>query len=494
MARSTRVTIGGSFPVILRLATPEFDELKKLVFQRYPTYEWATFARVGWRETSKALVLTLAQLDPPRPSELDEKVGHVAIGEPYTLRTALAAEQHPLAVCIIHSHPIDCAPYPSAIDDDMDSYYAEYFGGFAPNRPYVSLIMAMVDGELAISGRIFWRDQWLVISHVMAERAPISAWVGGNRPRQQYRRVQRTARLAAAFGDEAAARLRKSCVAVIGAGGTGSAVIEVLARAGIGRMIVVDPDHVDETNLERLHGGTPGDAARQLSKTLVARNHVQAIDPTITFDGYVGSLPQSEIVDAVIGADVVIGCTDQQHSRLAISDLSLRYLVPGIDCGVTLEGDEGNVTGQIIQLVRFLPSDPCALCRRMTTAQRLSQELMSDDEKQLRRRAAEVAAARGEPGAPYWRDRPQLNTVGYLTTIAGAMAAGYAIGWLTGRFEPPFSRLQMNLVAPFLDVTDVGEVARPDCSCRKLRGWADQGNVGALITAPIHWPPVANLQ
>jgi len=100
---------------------------------------------------------------------------------------------------------------------------------------------------------------------------------------------------------------------------------------------------------------------------------------------------------------------------------------------------------------------------------------------------------RGEEGRAYWFEQPQLNTVGYLTTATGALAAGYAIGWLTGRFDPPFSRLQMNLMAPYLDVTDSAQSARPHCACRRVRGWADQANADALITAPTHWPPVQAL-
>jgi hypothetical protein len=205
-------------------------------------------------------------------------------------------------------------------------------------------------------------------------------------------------------------------------------------------------------------------------------------------------LPQAEVIDALVTADLALGCTDSQHSRLALSDLSLRYLVPAIDCGVMLEGQAGKVTGRIAQFVRFLPSDPCALCRKMITPERLTQELMPESEREARRRAAAAARLRGEGGEAYWFEEPQLNTVGYLTTAAGALAAGYAIGWLTGRFDPPFSRLQMNLVAPFLDVTNVDESARPFCACRRVRGWADQANVDALVTAPGHWPPVKTVE
>src|SRR4051794_6911384 len=82
---------------------------------------------------------------------------------------------------------------------------------------------------------------------------------------------------------------------------------------------------------------------------------------------------------------------------------------------------------------------------------------------------------------------PQLNTVGYLTTAAGALAAGYAIGWLTDRFSPPFSTLQMNLVAPYLDVTDLDPQPRPHYACRKVRSWAGQAAADAPVPAPAHW-------
>jgi hypothetical protein len=79
-----------------------------------------------------------------------------------------------------------------------------------------------------------------------------------------------------------------------------------------------------------------------------------------------------------------------------------------------------------------------------------------------RRAAAARAREFGEDPHPYWHEQAQLNTVGYLTTIAGAMVAGYAIGWLTGGFEPPFDRVQLNLAGKLLDVTDPEDVPRTD--------------------------------
>jgi tRNA A37 threonylcarbamoyladenosine dehydratase len=477
--------------IIVRLASPEYDRLSELLFSRYPHFEWASFLRFGWRETPESLVFTLAAVDAPEPGDLDQHVRHIRILEPYTLRTALQAESHPLAVGVAHSHPQECAPHPSTIDDDMDSYYSDYFGGFTNNRPYISLIAARVNDQLVLSGRVFLKGDWQIVDRFIIERTPSLTWVGSRNEESELDHLhERTARFTAAFGEEASERLRRATVAVIGAGGTGSIAIEVLARAGVGTLLIADPDHFTDSNLERVHGSLPGHAAEKVPKVVLARQHVLDINPLCTVHTYRGSLPQPEVVDAILAADVALGCTDQQHSRLALSDISLRYLLPAIDCGVMLEGANGKVNGQIVQLVRFLPLDPCALCREMIIPQRLAQELMSEQERAQRQAAAEAAIARGEDPNPYWTGLPQLNTVGYLTSIAGAMAAAYAIGWITGRFDPPFTRMQMNLVAKYFDVQDFDQTARGFCACRRVRGWADQAQVDALITAPTHWPSV----
>ncbi len=492
MARSPRITARPLKPVIVRLAEPELDRLLRVLERRYPDYEWASFVRLGWRDTAAALVLTLAVVDEPAVGDLDEGVGHVAIDERYTLRMALAADNHPLAIGVVHSHPQNCRPAPSATDDDMDAYYANYFASFALNRPYVSLITSRMNEELAISGRVFWHGAWHLVTRVVAERRPLRQWTGGQLP-EPVTVPRRLERVQSAFGKEAGERLRRATVAVIGAGGTGSAAIEVLARAGIGRLIIVDPDQIEESNLERVHGADHRAAERNVAKVVAAQDHVRSIDPACDVIALKGALPQPEVLDAIVTADVVLGCTDQQHSRLALSDTALRYLVPALDCGVLLEGRQGHVSGQIVQIIRFLAHDSCALCRQLINPVRVTQELMSEAERQSRREEAIAARQRGENPDPYWHEEPQISTVGYLTTAAGALIAGYAIGWITGRFEPPFTRLQMNLVAPYLDVTDVDVSPDPECACRRMRGWADQANADAFISAPRHWPNVERM-
>lgn len=323
------------------------------------------------------------------------------------------------------------------------------------------------------------------MERVIIERTPqVRLWREGHPPALPELPPERVARFTSSFGVEAWQRLRRACAVVIGAGGTGSVAIPILARAGVGRIVIVDTDEISASNLERTHASFPEHVAAPTKKAVLARDHVRQIDPDINVVAIDGRLPQRAVVEAIAEADVLLGCTDQHTSRLALSDVARRFLVPAIDCGGLIEGANGHVTGQIIQLVLFRPDDPCPRCRGMINDVRVAQELMSPQE-----RARLLAQSAGGAVPPEAADIPQIDTVGYITTVSGTLAAGYAIGWLTGRFDPPFERMQMNLVADCLDVTNRPQRIDPACGCRHARGLGDAGQVFAPFVPPAHWPP-----
>lgn len=479
--------------VIVRFERKQWSALCATLFARYPDEEWAAWVRYGWRRSGETLVLTAVAIDPPRQGELDPRVSHVAIQEPYSLRIALEAERHEFAVGVVHSHPMACLPIASVIDDDMDHYYAEYLVGFTGGRPYPSLILSEIDGEVVVSGRVWFDDQWLPVTRCVVEGAAQRLWVGREVSRDLPMNEARTARINSSFGRRAAQRIRNGCIAVVGASGTGSPAIEVLARAGVGCLIVIDPDTVEESNLERLHGGFSQHVEHRSSKVEIAREHIASIDSSIRFEGYVGRVPQAEVVDALARADVILGCTDKQHSRLALSEIAFRYLVPVIDCGVSLEGKDGRITAQTIQLVHFACDSPCAVCRDMISWQRISQELMGEAERAVRREAAAEANLRGEKPDPYWQDEPQINTVGYLTTATGALAAGTALGIVSRTFEPGYVRAQINALNHPVNLVDWPQDRRADCACGQLLGYGDLRVSKRFITPPAHWLPVRKI-
>jgi hypothetical protein len=153
-----------------------------------------------------------------------------------------------------------------------------------------------------------------------------------------------------------------------------------------------------------------------------------------------------------------------------------------------VEGDSGKVTSQVCDLTTYTPALPCAFFAGRIDGIELSSELMSEEERNTRRIQAQQAAERGDDADQYWGDHPrQLHTVGYATTMLGAIDAGYAEGMLTGSFRTPHSWFQFDLGAERLGVVAPARQRVPDCMCGKHLGWADAAAPYRNVSRPDHW-------
>ncbi len=485
---------------IVRIDRQTFAKLSEILRSRYPNDEWGTLARFGWRNTTAGLVLTMASTIEPEQDEMDANVSNVRFLSPYLRRAIRDLATHPLAIGVIHSHPEGAHTTPSWIDDDMDTYLSGFLEDFATGRPYVSLIFAFdeslseSDGAgVSATGRVWYEGAWHNVSHFYVDGQDVSPErYSTPRPASAALR-RRVARLESAYGKSALERLADATVAVVGASGTGSPVIEVLARAGVGHIITVDADHFEESNLERVHGSTTDDAASKPLKVDIARRHIVSINPEARVTAIHARVPQRCVVDALVRADAVLSCTDSHAARLALSEISFRYSVPLLDCSVTLEGGEGRVTGQVSRFVVHRGDLPCAICQGTVNQRLVAQELMHPTERQQRQQAARRAHQAGGDGSGYWLDVPQLHTVGSLTTVTGALAAGYAIGWITRRYDAPFTRIECNWLGATFEANDVSYRRRTGCVCGKVRGWSDQAKESTLVGSPSWWPEPALL-
>lgn len=472
----------------VRIPATRWAELEPVLLRRYPKMEWASFFHFGWRLAGDHAVITIASIEAPQQGDLDETIPIVGIMEPYSVRTALAASDQPLALGVIHSHPQGFGTVPSPTDDDMDAYYSDYLGTFLPGRPYASLIFAQDRaGHRQFSGRVWLQDRWYIVekttivgegveTYTTAVEASVAPAFAGSSPS------------IAAYGGEAALKLQASTVSVVGVGGTGSAVAEVLARAGVGRLVLVDHDMFEARNLERLHGSKMEHVARRPPKVELVREMCLEINPGMEVVAIAGNCLDRLAVDWLVRSDLVMGCTDTSHSRVALSELAYRYVVPVIDLGVQLDGHGGQVSAEVIQFTRYTPGAPCIYCRDMVDSAHLAFELMPPAEQEARRQAAAHAETLGLDGDMYWKNRPQLLTVGHLTTTAAGMGSTYAVGLLTGRFKAPASHFQCDVLADGLGYVPVEVDSKPGCACAETIGYADQGAHRTVITAPAHWP------
>ena len=143
---------------------------------------------------------------------------------------------------------------------------------------------------------------------------------------------------------------------------------------------------------------------------------------------------------------------------------------------------------QVGEIARYSPDEPCPWCLGRINQKALAYELMTEEERKQRASAAADAVRRGIDGEQYWGNAPpQELTVGYMTSVVGAMQAGYAETWITGAALMPHQRFQFDLGMPLLGVVPDEKRRRPECSCNRTKGWADQARYERSVTKPSHW-------
>lgn len=121
-------------------------------------------------------------------------------------------------------------------------------------------------------------------------------------------------------------RLLDGSVAVFGLGGLGSPVAMYLAAAGVGRLVLVDFDVVEISNLQRQIIHTTGDLQRP--KVESARDRVRALNPDTRIDLINERLDDAGLDDAISGVDVVIDGTDNFTTRFAVNRACFRQHKP----------------------------------------------------------------------------------------------------------------------------------------------------------------------
>jgi adenylyltransferase/sulfurtransferase len=118
-------------------------------------------------------------------------------------------------------------------------------------------------------------------------------------------------------------------VAVVGVGATGAATASLLARAGVGRLTLIDRDFVEPSNLQRQMLFDEDDARASLPKAEAARRHLARINSSIRVDAHIADLVPAN-APTLLNADLVLDCTDNFESRYLINDLCVREARPWI--------------------------------------------------------------------------------------------------------------------------------------------------------------------
>jgi len=163
-----------------------------------------------------------------------------------------------------------------------------------------------------------------------------------------------------AFGPDTQSRIGSLKIGIVGLGGSGSHIAQQLAYLGARRLILVDPQAIEVTNLNRLVGATAKDIRK--SKVAVASRLIKTISRGANVQAVHADLRKPAALDLLKSADVIFGCLDNDGARLILNELCLAYLIPYIDIGTEIYSKEGQIelVGGRMNLV--LPNGPCLHC------------------------------------------------------------------------------------------------------------------------------------
>jgi molybdopterin/thiamine biosynthesis adenylyltransferase len=311
------------------------------------------------------------------------------------------AAQRDLGILKIHSHP---GGYPqfSSVDDESDSdLFDSVFGWTDSQFPHASAVM-LPGGRLF--GRAILRDgSFQSLDSILVPGDDLHFWTseyGGTVPAFAQRHAQ-------LFGSGTTRRLREMAVAVVGCSGTGSPVIEQLARLGVGRLVLVDPDHVEEKNLNRILNARRVDAYLKRPKVEVMARAIASMGFATEVEIIQQDLATPRAIKAVAECDVVFGCMDGVEGRHLLNRLASYYLLPYFDVGVRLVSDGHGGVDEASGAVHYVRPDGSTLQdRKVYNSEQLKAAGLKRTDPQAYREQVKAGYIRGVE-----EDRPAVVSI-----------------------------------------------------------------------------------
>lgn len=403
----------------IRITREDFERFRDHLV-RDDGYEYAGYLLAGTHryldrgeEVLEYLVHTTGCLPPYTYAE--HRQGYVSIPHETTNDIIMAAAPatrrvEESVILFAHSHPWQAEPRYSTLDNDSEPIHIATFNGDR-RGPHGTLVFGE---EGALTGRVWPTDPSLIREGSAALATPIDEVVLlGKRsvdrvsPTDSRHPIEETTeyedamreRQALLHGDVGNAALRESHVAVVGAGGLGALVVQNITHLGVGRLTVVDPDVVEESNRSRIVDARPEDAGNEDAtpadddvvpakwstmiaelgkpKVEVLERYVKHVDPDIVYKGILEVAEHKSAMTELLKADMVVLATDTQLSRRIVSHACKQYHRPLVNLGTAIDTEgtlsiasRANISGV---------GRPCLDCLGIINDDRLIREQHGED-------------------------------------------------------------------------------------------------------------------
>jgi molybdopterin/thiamine biosynthesis adenylyltransferase len=372
----------------------------------------------------------------------------------YVAHIAKVAAREDFSLVFVHSHPGSAPPEFSRTDDQGEILLAKFLSIRAPATKHAAAVVS-AGGWRA---RCLGTNAPLRIISVGAQLQTL--FDPDNAQESASLKFDRQVRALGAAGQK---HLESLVVAIVGLGGTGSIAAEQLAYLGVRKFILVDPDCIELTNLNRVVGAYASDIGS--FKTDVAANMIARIASDPVLHRIVGDVTRTRFARELRGADFIFSCTDSHGSRAVIQQIAYQYLIPCIDVGSVVSASKGRITGIHGRVQALAPGLPCFTCCELLDSEEVRRDMMNAEERQ---RDVYIQGA-NEPA-------PAVVSInGTVTSIAMTMFLAMTVGLPSdGR------HILYNARTPSLRV--VSFTNNPNCYICSPRGVLARGDAQSLFT------------
>jgi molybdopterin/thiamine biosynthesis adenylyltransferase/proteasome lid subunit RPN8/RPN11 len=347
-----------------------------------------------WERRARRRLTSYEVLPIPAEDKISASDQHVTWSTASFVRLLKRAKDENLVAGIVHMHPNGPARF-----SDQDNRNERELARLAQNRngQATALLSVLLTGAGDIRAQL-WPDPHAPIAaetvRVVGRRLDLHSASEINARHRCFRPAS-----ALAFGPAVNAKLRALRVGVVGCGGTGSATAMLLARLGVGQLVLFDDDIVEASNLNRLHGARRSDADAMRPKVEVVAREIAEMSIGVRAVPLRGWINDPAARDALKACDVIFGCTDDHNGRLLLNRLAYFYLIPVIDMGLAIDpapdGDGlRDLSGRVTVLT---PGAPCLLCRGIVDP------ITARDEDLRRRQPEEYERRKREAYVRGWR-------------------------------------------------------------------------------------------
>lgn len=442
----------------VRMTSKQFETLRNHLLLEEER-ESAAFLVAGFFENGEGFHFTVRDVLIPEEKDYNFRSGyHIEVSPIFFNKAISKAERSGITVIQCHSHPFSKDElWYSPSDYAGESTSSQTIRDCLNDKPMGSLLF----GQNMIMGRAWFSpnqkpepiDRLIIVDrHMRIQQISNRHKTVEKIDTDLYDRQIR------AFGLKGQELLSQLTIGIVGAGGTGSAVAEQLAREGVRKFVVIDHDKFLKSNKTRVYGSYAD--TKNKPKVEIIKKNIQRIEPKSSVKDIPENVISQKVLNQLKNCDVVFSCTDRHAPRSVLNELAHQFFIPVIDLGVGIDAKNGKIEGGSVRVSLSSPTLPCLYCIGVINSEQILAESLDKKELESRQKEGYIKGMDD--------DVPSVIT---FTTLA----ASYALLLLKDLF---FNIIQSNANTILVDVNTLAtsrlsSSVKKDCVCTARMGKGD---------------------